>query len=241
MARKPEKSLLVDDIPNDILPSSAVDAYAVQDEIVFCRKESVGAWKVGASTEGSQPRCSPITQDCLHASPARLNQVQFSHSGIELEIAFRMKRSFSKGDIPEDDKEILASISSMAAAIEIVSSRFVTWPNVPILIQLADLLNNGALVVGEFVPYDSTYPFRAPLGALFVDEHKVSQDSLSNTAGDPRSLLPWLIRHSVERGFDVTPETIITTGTYVGMHFPRRSGHIVGSLESLPSVSLTLA
>ncbi|MBY0339567.1 MAG: hypothetical protein K2Q19_00225 [Rhodocyclaceae bacterium] len=241
ISRRPEKSLLLEDIRHDLFPVSAVDAYAIQDHIVSRRMEGVGAWKVGASAEGVQPRCSPITQDTLHSSPATLNQVQFSHSGIELEIAFRMTRSFSKNDIPEEDNEILASISSMAAAIEIVSSRFVEWPNVPTLIQLADLLNNGALVVGEFVPYDSNYPFRSPLGALFVDENQVSRDDLSNTSGDPRFLLPWLIRHSVERGFDVTPETIITTGTYVGMHFPRRPSCILGCLDALPSVKLTLA
>jgi 2-keto-4-pentenoate hydratase len=241
IARRPEKSLPLGDIRQDLFPSSAVDAYAIQDHIVSRRKEGVGAWKVGASAEGEQPRCSPITQDCLHASPATLSQAQFSHSGIELEIAFRMKRSFSKNDIPEDDNEILASISSMAAAIEIVSSRFVEWPDVPKLIQLADLLNNGALIVGEFVPYDSNYPFRSPLGALFVDENQVSRDELINTAGDPRSLLPWLIRHSVDRGGEVTPDTIITTGTYVEMHFPRRPSCILGCLAALPSVKLTLA
>jgi 2-keto-4-pentenoate hydratase len=54
-------------------------------------------------------------------------------------------------------------------------------------------------------------------------------------------LLTWLVNHSaVSRGIAVTPETIITTGSYTGMHFPQEPGVVRGELAGLPPVELEL-
>ncbi|WP_345815603.1 2-keto-4-pentenoate hydratase [Paraburkholderia sp. PREW-6R] len=222
------------------IPATADAAYAIQHEILQQGDARIGGWKIGAKAASGPIQGAPLPHVDLHADGARLPRSAFAPLGLELEIAFRFNRLFEPSTAPYDDATVVASIGSVGATIEIVASRYAHWPDVDKLAQLADLQNHGALIVGEFSPYRDDFPFEAPSLHFSFDGHDVVESAPANPAGDPRRLLTWLVNHATSRGVTVTPDMVITTGSYTGMFFPRKAGTASGRIEGLAPVSLTL-
>lgn len=228
------------ELPPARAPADAHAAYAIQHEILTALDARIGGWKVGAKSESGPIQGAPLPQDDMHAHDARLRHAAFTPLGLELEIAFRFGRRFEPSATPYSDADVRAGIGSFGATIEVIASRFAAWPDIDRLSQLADLQNYGALIVGEFVPYDERFPFAAPSLRFDFDEHDVVELTPANPAGDPRRLLTWLVNHATSRGIAVTPEMVVTTGSYTGMFFPSDAGTAHGHIEGLPPVGLTL-
>jgi 2-keto-4-pentenoate hydratase len=229
----------LDTLPDDLRPSSADEAYAIQHATLDHLKASIGGWKVGAKSPTGPIQGSPLPGDCVHRRVAALDYNAYAKPGLELEIAFTLGRRFEATSGPHRDEEVLDAIESMRASIEVVASRFSNWPDVDKLWQLADLQNHGALVVGDAVHYDSRFPFTAPSLRFTFEGASTFEGVPANPAGDPRRLLGWVVNHAVARGITLEPGTVITTGSYTGMLFPTGPGVAVGVIEGLPPVELT--
>ncbi|MGN6317105.1 2-keto-4-pentenoate hydratase [Trinickia sp.] len=216
------------------------EAYAVQDAILRAMNLAPGGWKIGSKSLDGPAQCAPLPACDVHRSPATFEHSAFAKPALELEVAFVLSRDFRAHGGPYDARTVLGSIATVHAAIEIVSSRYVSWPKVDKRLQLADLLNHGALIVGEGVRYDEHFPFGAPSMRFMVDDANVVQGIPANPAGDPRRLPVWLVNHCTARGLDVPAGTVLTCGSYTGMHFP--AGPVVarGEIAGLPPVQLTL-
>jgi 2-keto-4-pentenoate hydratase len=246
-----QDGIAFDALPSRLVPTDVDTAYAVQMQVLHARDSRIGGWKVGAKAPDAPIQGAPLPADGLHASGVTLPCRAFRPLGLELEIAFRLGREFVPGvakpgvatsDIPHySAEEVLDSITSMSAAIEIVASRYREWPAVAALAQLADLQNHGALVLGEAVPYRADFPFDAPRATFTFDGHEIGNATAANPAGDPRRLLPWLINHAMRLGITLPAGTLITTGSYTGLHVPHAAGAARGAFAGLPPVSVTLA
>ncbi|PMS31162.1 2-keto-4-pentenoate hydratase [Paraburkholderia rhynchosiae] len=230
----------LDNLPPDRSPADAQAAYAIQHEILAISGARIGGWKIGAKSDSGPIQGAPLPDVDLHADRTRLPQAAFAPLGLELEIAFRFGRRFEPSTTSYSEADVHAGIASFGATIEIVASRFAAWPDVDKLAQLADLQNHGALIVGEFLPYDERFPFAAPSLRFDFEGRDVVELTPTNPAGDPRRLLRWLVNHASSRGIPVTPEMVVTTGSYTGMFFPRSAGTAHGRIEGLPPVSVTL-
>lgn len=229
-------------LPSALIPADADAAYAVQAQLLAERRAAIGAWKVGAKQPDGPIQGAPLPDDCRHASGVTLPRGAFRPLGLELEIAFRFGRDFAPRAPAYADDEVFDGIAQMGAAIEIVASRFREWPDVAPAAQLADLQNHGALVLGEMTGYRADFPFAAPAPAFTFDGHDIAGTaSGTNPAGDPRRLLAWLVNHASRRGIALPAGTVVTTGSYTGMYFPRAAGTAVGRIAGLPPVSVTLA
>ncbi len=236
-----QDGIAFDALPAELVPAGLDAAYAVQMQLLHARRAAIGGWKVGAKTPDGPIQAAPLPADGVHASGAALPRRAFQPLGLELEIAFRFGRDFAPRTAPYDAADVLAGIVQMAAAIEIVTSRYREWPAVAPLAQLADLQNHGALVVGEAVPYRADFPFLTPAPAFTFDADTIADGPAANPAGDPRRLLPWLVNHATQRGIALPAGAVVTTGSYTGMHFPRAAGIATGRFPGLPPVSVTLA
>lgn len=230
----------LDALPPDQIPADADAAYAIQHEILNLSGARIGGWKIGAKSASGPIQGAPLPDLDLHANGARLLREGFAPLGLELEIAFRFGRRFDPSTTPYSEDEVKAGIGSIGATIEIVASRYAAWPDIDKLAQLADLQNHGALIVGEFTSYLEDFPFVAPSLSFSFDGHNMIEVAPANPAGDPRRLLTWLVNHASSRGIAVTPEMVVTTGSYTGMFFPRKAGTATGHIEGLAPVSVTL-
>ncbi len=229
-------------LPPELVPASADAAYAVQAQVLAERNAAIGAWKVGAKQPDGPIQCASLPDDCRHASGVTLPRGAYRPLGLELEIAFRFGRDFAPRAGAYSDDEVFDGIAQMGAAIEIVASRYREWPDVAPVAQLADLQNHGALVLGEMTGYRADFPFLSPdLAFAFDAQDIVGTAPHANPAGDPRRLLPWLVNHASRRGIALPAGTVVTTGSYTGMHFPQATGTAAGRIAGLPPVSVTLA
>jgi 2-keto-4-pentenoate hydratase len=235
------RHLTLSSLPPELIPADADAAYAIQHEILRVSGARIGGWKIGSKSDTGPIQGAPLPAGDVYDTGAKLPREVFAPLALELEIAFRFGRRFEPASAPYSEDEVLAGIGSFGATIEIVASRYAEWPNVDKLAQLADLQNNGALIVGEFAPYRDDFPFVAPSLRFSFEERNVVLDAAANPAGDPRRLLPWLVNHcALHRGVAVTPEMVITTGSYTGMFFPQSAGTASGCIEGLAPVSVTL-
>jgi len=230
----------ISELDTAIVPSDAKEAYQAQQEILRLRKVSAAGWKVGARSPTAAIQGSPLPRDRVFPSGSSLTKSDYPIIGAELEIAFRLKVSFIPRNEPYSDAEVLSAIGEMAATIEIVSSRFATWPDTPALAKLADLMNHGALVTGKFVPYSSDIDFINPSLSFTFNGINISSQTGENPAGDPRRLLTWLVNHHTTQGITLPQGLVITTGSYTGLHMVMEAGSLVGEIKGLPAVSVSL-
>ena len=227
-------------VPEELVPVDAGAAFAVQQRMLALRSQAIGGWKVGAKTPAGPIQGAPLPSDGILQSGAVVRCEDYPVLGLELEIAFRFGRVFEPSTEPYADEVVLASVASMLATIEIVSSRFARWPDVDKLCQLADLQNHGALACGEAVAYSADFPFTAPSLTFMLDGADIVKSPVANPAGDPRRLLAWVVNHCTARGITVDRDVVVTTGSYTGMHLASAPGTVSGEIRGLPAVSLTL-
>ncbi|MEP9324584.1 2-keto-4-pentenoate hydratase [Paraburkholderia phymatum] len=228
-------------LPPELIPADLSAAYAIQHALLATRGARIGGWKIGAKSADGAIQGAPLPATDLHADGARLPREHYKPLGLELEVAFRFGRSFEPAANAYHEVEVLDAIESMAATIEIVASRYAQWPNVDKLAQLADLQNHGALIVGEFTHYRRDFPFVSPALSFSFEGQDVVKATPSNPCGDPRRLLTWLVNHCTQHHrVAVTPDMIVTTGSYTGMFFPQHAGTARGHIEGLGPVSVTL-
>jgi 2-keto-4-pentenoate hydratase len=228
----------ITEVRPEYVPADTASAYAVQQQILRLRDTTVGGWKVGSKSPTGPIFGALLPDDGLFASRSQLEYIEYPSPILELEIAFRLNREFAPRPQPYSDEEVLSSIGSMGATVEVVTSRFAAWPKIEPMLALADLQNHGALVVGEFIDYDPDFPFLEPaLTFTYADEDIVPGDG-ANPAGDPRRLLPWLVNHYSAQGLTVTPDLVITTGSYTGMYRTQGPGLALGEIRGLPPISV---
>ncbi|CAM2191668.1 2-keto-4-pentenoate hydratase [Paraburkholderia kururiensis] len=225
-------------VPDELAPATAEDAFDTQHETLRRLKYGIGGWKVGAKSPDAPAQGAPLPDALLYASPARLHFDAHAPFALELEIAFRLGRTFEASSTPYAAQDVMSSIESMCATIEVVTSRFAAWPDVDRLWQLADLLNHGALIAGAPVPYRDDFPFAAPSLRFTYNGASVFGSQPKNPAGDPRRLLTWVVNHSTGRGIALAAGTVITTGSFIGMWSAREPGVAVGEIEGLPPVQV---
>jgi 2-keto-4-pentenoate hydratase len=227
-------------VPEHLAPRDMDAAYGVQETLLDAIGQKAGGWKIGARTPDGAAQGAPLPAAGIHGDGALLRRADFPVLGLELEIAFSLAQGFDHADAGIGEEEVLQSIASMRVAIELVSSRVVGFPQVPQLIQLSDLQNHGALVAGEAIAYDPDAPFLNPNLRFTVGDKVLFEGKGSNPAGDPRRLLPWVVRHCIARGLLLAGGSVLTTGTYVGAHFSPGAGVVVGDIEGFPSLRFTL-
>ncbi len=228
-------------VPAALAVADADQAYAVQRSFLNRVSIHTGGWKIGAKSADGPIQGSPLPLDGIYQNHAVLNKRHFPVLGLELEIAFSFSREFTPADAALSDSEIMQYLHTMQASVELVSSRLAGWPEVGKLLQLADLQNHGALVTGEQVAYDSGFPFLNPRVSLRVADTEIFNGKGSNPAGDPRRLLPWLVRHCAAQGLTLAAGNTITTGSYTGVHFPLEAGAVCGEVQGLPPIQFQLA
>ena len=228
-----------------IYPRSASEAYRVQREILRLDGSGLGGIKVGSKSTTGPIHGALLPNSGLKPSAENVRHRDYHVVALELEIAFRFGKTFTPRPTPYSEQEVLDSVAMMAATIEIVSSRLAGWPDSDALCQLADLQNHGALIVGEFVPYDARFPFEQPPLTFTFAGQDISGQAPANPAGDPRRLLSWAVNHCLDQGLAVGPELVITTGSYTGAYFLTKPvlsepGLAAGEIAGLPPVQVQL-
>jgi 2-keto-4-pentenoate hydratase len=222
------------------VPQTSDQAYLIQLALLAKRGEHPAGWKVGGQGKEGDPIYAPIGNHHLFQISEAGAQQFYSGAGLELELYFTFNREFKSADIDIADEEVFQSIAHFGIAIEWVESRFLGWPKVNKLLQLADLQNNRALIMGPARSYDASYDFLSPQPRFELQGHSILTGPGNNPVGDPRQLLPWVVRHCCRHQIKLDQHTVITTGSYSGIHFPQAGGQLKASFYGLEKIELNL-
>lgn len=185
-------------------------------------------WKSGGVSRAAPLLHVPLPEDGVHEglAVAPAPQAVFNLRGLEAEIALRLGRDVSAGQIQDlDHDSALALIDGVAVAIEWVDVRWRDGLHAPALALLADGQCHGGLALGEWQPVRALQGRDWTQQACTVQvnggeaRHFVGTHSL----GDPAWLLVDWLRHAVDEYGCVSAGTAVITGSWCGC-MPLRQG-----------------
>jgi 2-keto-4-pentenoate hydratase len=220
--------------------SSVAEAYRIQDAVASRLGPIVG-WKVGAISPEALPTCAPLLSGTLVADGSRTIGVGASHIGIELEMAYRLKRSFTPGHGNLSDAEIFDAIESAHVVVELCRSRFLDGPLAPALWLLADNQINHLLILGPIIADWRDIGTDPPVSRLSVNGDTVAVNTAGLPAKSPLQLLGWLVRHvTTERGGPAAG-SVVTTGSWTGLRWIKPPALIEGEFVGRGRMSVELS
>ena len=194
-------------------PQTLDDAFAIQDATVAALGETVAGWKVSI-VDGRAVR-GTILASRVFESGARIEAATMPLLGIEAEIAFRFERDLPPGKYGYAQ---VADAVAAFAAIEIVNSRFRTYPNLPIMDRNADCVSNGGFVRGPAAADWRKLDLKEIAVTLTIGGKEVVRRNGGHPAVDP--LLPAVALVNELPG-GAKAGQIVTTGTYTGLNFAK--------------------
>lgn len=221
------------------------DAYAVQDIVA----RGLGAqqlgfpryWKSGGSGLGDAVPHAPLPREGVWASPADARSWPLNFFLVEAEIALRLGSEVTPSQAGAiDEGQARELVDAMTVAIELVDSRWRQGPCAPALLKLADLQSHGALVLGEWVPFDVQRAWAAQTFSVHIGERPVFARRGGHSLDDPVRVLPAWLRHATREGLSVPAGTAVTTGSWCGMLPAARGERVVAHFEGIGEAAVQL-
>ncbi|CAJ0733663.1 fumarylacetoacetate hydrolase family protein [Ralstonia mannitolilytica] len=204
------------------------DAYAVQDAVAALlgwRASGASCWKSGGPSRQAQPTHAELPRAGVWPCPADGRNWPFTWRGIEAEIALRMGEAVDAGRAAAlDAASAAALVDAMAVSIEVVDSRWQQYVDAPALLKLADLQSHGALVLGEWRPFEAR-DWTAQRCSVTIGSERVERRG-THALGDPAYGLAAWLRHATRGGRRIEAGSVVTTGTWVGI-LPAAAGDLV--------------
>jgi 2-keto-4-pentenoate hydratase len=226
--------------PTPLVLASALqdadEAYAVQAATAaalgwFDSTTGNGAprhWKSGGPSRSAVLTHAALPPAGVWASPADATRWPWRLRGIEAEVALRLGDDVDRGRAASlDVEQARALVDAMGVAIEIVDSRWATGLDAPPLAKLADLQLHGALVLGDWLPFDTQRDWSNQRCEVQIGDQRHAFQGTHSLA-DPAFVLPAWLRHATRDGQVVRAGSVVTTGTWCGI-LQAKAGDLVSA------------
>ncbi|MEO9139245.1 MAG: fumarylacetoacetate hydrolase family protein [Jatrophihabitans sp.] len=195
------------------------DGYAVQAELVkliLAEGDEIIGYKAGLTSLPmqkmlgvDQPDYGPVLASTMYRDGDAVPLSRFIEPKIKAEIVFVLGSELRGPDVTLD--EARAAVSGVAAAMEIVDSRFANW-RIKLADTVADLASNGALAVSEHVvPLDGLDPCTVEM-TLRRNGEVIDSGLGSAALGNPLAVVAWLANTLAVDGIALEPGHLIMTG-----------------------------
>lgn len=222
-----------------VQPADRREAYAIQDA-TLAAIGAIGGWKVGARGADHEPTCAPLPAEGLLPDGAVLQGPAWRLRGIEAEVGFRLGTDLPPRAAPYTTEEIASAVDAVLPVIEVVESRLADWLGAGSEAQLADLLNHGALVVGQPQPFaPAWFDLRQAEAELRFDDQIVAHTVGEHPSPDAGSLLTWLANHCAARGAGLKAGQIVTSGSCTGLLFASQGTAVRVAIQGLQPLGLS--
>jgi len=241
-ARKPGHALTA--LPENALPADKAQAYAAQTELVSLLSNHSGkpvGYKVGCTNATARQMLaldSPFSGRCfekeLSASPASIDAATLHMIGIEPEIAVRIGKDLAPSKNWQRT-DVIDHIAAVMPSVEVVESRFSTWPVMGFLSAIADNGVHRHLVLGESVENWSAERIDQTQVTLTANGTTVREGVASNVDGGPFGVVAWLANHLNAMGITLAAGEIVTTGVMTDIYDSAPGEQIVAQYD-LPGV-----
>ena len=225
--------------------ADAAAAYAVQDQVAqalgWFGTATPRHWKSGGPSRSAVATHAPLPPRGVWASPAQAGSWPFNFRGIEAEVALRL-------GAPVDP--VLAAgldlaqarrlVDALCVSIEIVDSRWAEGLQASALHKLADLQSHGALVLGDWVPFDAAHDWSTQVCRVRIGSGAEQRFQGSHAMADPAFVLPAWLRHATRGGAVLPAGTVVTTGTWSGLLQAERGDDVVVAFDGIGQARVQL-
>jgi 2-keto-4-pentenoate hydratase len=195
------------------------DGYAVQAELtrlILDTGDSVIGYKVGLTSKPMQkligvdsPDYGPVLGSTVYRDGDTISLSRFIQPNIEAEIVFILGERLAGPGVSVTDAH--RATAGVAAAMEIVDSRFADW-RIKLADTVADLASNGAVAIsGHIVPLTGL-DTRLVGMTLTRNGELVDTGAGAAALGDPLTVVAWLANTLGEVGIVMEPGHLVMTG-----------------------------
>ncbi len=201
--------------------SSPEQAYAVQqgvaDRLSWFKPGAPQYWKSGGSSREAVLTHARLPEGGVWPSPAS-SDWPFALRGIEAEIALRPAVPVDAQCAASlDQGSACRLVDAMTVSIEVIDSRWTQGLEAPALLSLADLQSHGALVLGNWRPFEANRDWSAQRCRVQIADAPAREFRGTHALGKPAYVLPALLRHATLGGRVVPAGSVVTTGTWCGL------------------------
>lgn len=224
------------------------DAYAVQASGARIRErrgDRVVGVKLGftSKAKAEQMGVSDVIIGVLHESMRlgpddRPDMAQWLHPRIEPEVAFRLGREV---DLADPEADILAAVSDVAPALEIIDSRYENF-KFSLTDVVADNTSAAGFVLGDWLPYDEVAANHdlADLDvSLDLDDATVGSGNSADILGSPLTALQAAQRMARSYGLKLPAGSIILAGAATAAVALSAGSVVTATVSGLGSVRFT--
>jgi 2-keto-4-pentenoate hydratase len=233
------------DLPRELVPTSAADAYRV-NELVAARLgwEPLG-WKIAATTPVMQHRLR--TTEPIYGrtyarfatpSPAVLPHAELLDPLVECEFFFRLGRDLPPRDAPYETEDVADAVATVHAGIEVAECRFPLDALPPVPAVLADGAASGRYVIGREIADWRTRDLAAMTVTLEVNGTVRRTGTGADVMGHPIAPLVWLANARSAWGDGLRAGELVSTGTATGMLLAQAGDHVVARFDGTVAVSI---
>ena len=226
-------------------PTSAGDAYAIQDAVVLLQNGDRVGYKIGATSKRAQtylgldgPIFGQVLSDTLFRSPAEVLPEGLNFALAEPEFAFRLRKDLPSKDRPFERGRVEASIGALVPAIEIVTSAWENWEEQGAFPLIADNGAHGCLVLGEDIEDWQRMDLAEHKVGIEINGESKGKGTGANCLGHPLNALTWLANETALRGDGLRAGEIVTTGVVTPFHYLEFGDQAVADFGQLGQVSL---
>ena len=236
---------LVDSTPFAQGMLTPAQAYAVQrgvaDRLQWFQPGQSRHWKSGGPGRAAELTHAPLPPAGIWRSPA-FSAWPFVMRGIEAEIALRLALDVDARRAANLDRDSACRlIDAMTVSIEVVDSRWTQGLEAPPLLKLADLQSHGALVLGDWVPFEATRDWAAQVCKVRIGAATVQTFRGTHAMGDPAYVLPAWLRHATSDGQVLRAGSVVTTGTWCGILKAQPGDTVLFSFDGIGQAQLSFS
>jgi 2-keto-4-pentenoate hydratase len=228
----------IEALPRGTQPAGDSDAYTIQ-ELVATQLGAVAGWKVGSATLESEPFRAPLHAATLFEN-GRIPSRTLHLIGVEAEIVYRLGRDLPPRAVAYSRDEVLAAVSTIHPAIEIIDTRFISLSTIDPLSQRADQQNHGALAIGPALKDWSHIDPPRQRVRLKINGNLACENTGGNSAVDPVRLLVWLANRGSSALGGLKAGQAITTGSCTGTIFLDPEAKVVAEFPGLGTIEVSL-
>jgi 2-keto-4-pentenoate hydratase len=195
------------------------DGYAVQAELtrlLLADGDSIVGYKVGLTSRPMQqmvgvdtPDYGPVLGSTVHSSGDAVALSDLIQPKIEAEIVVVLDQPLRGPGVTILDAA--RATSGVAAAMEIVDSRFADW-RIKLADTVADLASNGAVAISGRLVSLTGVDTRLVGMTLTRNGELIDTGAGAAALGDPLAVVAWLANTLAEVGVGLEPGHLVMTG-----------------------------
>ncbi|KPB22146.1 2-keto-4-pentenoate hydratase [Pseudomonas amygdali] len=217
LARARLEGVRLPSLPDANLPSSLAQGFAIQQQVGPLAGKTVGGWKCALPPAGKWI-VAPIYSDSIVKGERYPLAANADKARIEPELACVLAHDLPARVEPYTAAQIVAAISEVRMALEVIDCRYTDPQTLPFEQLLADGLFNHGLVLGEAITLPDSGRMPSELDITLRD---ATTERLNikgrHPDGDPLLPIIWLANFLSTQGIGLQAGQVVITGSYAGV------------------------